>query len=105
MTDFVKAFESQARFENFNQDDVPSIFSDTVAAAFALTRREELSDSSLRLFREQNDKRAAIVAKLGGNARLVKDYDLIDENERAYLRQLVITGELENSPYWRVLSA
>ena len=86
MTDLVKAFESQARFENFDQDDVPSIFSDTVAAAFALTRREELPDSSLRAFREQNDKPAAIVAKLGATARLVKDYDLIFEGERAYLR-------------------
>ncbi len=102
--DLLKSFESQARFDRFDQDDVPSIFNDTLAAAFALTRREELSDSSLRAFREQNEKRAATIAKLGGSARLVKDYDLIPEGQRAYLRELAITGELESSPYWRTLS-
>lgn len=101
--DLEKSYRSRSQFNRFGEDDVPSIFTETVSAAFALTRREELSDSSIRAFRGANEKRATAVAALGGNAQLVRDYELIPEGQRAFLRDLASKDDLERSPSWRTL--
>jgi len=75
--DLLKSFSSRARLEAFDEDDTPSTFTDTVSAAFAQVRREELIDSSLRAFRSGNTKRSDVIADLGGDAGLARDYELL----------------------------
>jgi hypothetical protein len=99
------AFESRARADAFTEDDTPTAFSDTMRAAFASTRREELSDSSARAFQASNDKRAQVIKSLGGDANKATFYTLLPETAREDFRQRKAAGKpLEDSPYWKGLA-
>lgn len=93
-------FESRATMEPFTEDDAPSAFSDTLAAAFALTRREELSDSAGRAFRAKNDERAKVIAKLGGDEQTARAYSTIPEGIIPQWRDAEREGRLESDPNW-----
>lgn len=93
-------FNARASMEPFTDDDAPSAFTETVAAAFALTRREELSDSSARAFRKKNDERAAVIGKLGGDENAARMYAQIPEGIVAQWRQAEQNGTLERDANW-----
>ncbi len=49
--DLLKAYESRAQFNSYSEDDLPSSFSDTFAAATTLQVREENSNSASEAYR------------------------------------------------------
>lgn len=100
-----KAFASRAQSEAWTGEDAPTAFTDTVEAAFALTRREELSNSAGRAWQESNGKRAQAIGKLGGDEALARQYALIDPYMREQLKATEKAGKpLERSPYWTGLA-
>src|SRR5690606_34207744 len=98
--DALRTFESRARAEPFTPDDAPSAFTDTMAAAFALTRREELSSSAAQAWGRSVEARAKKIGELGGDRRLAAEYAMIPDNWRTALNE---APEPEAAPEWRYL--
>lgn len=103
--DPLKAYESKTQFDAFSEDDVPTPFTDTVGAAFALTRREELSDSSHRAFVAENEKRAKVIGELGGDEALANEYAFtIPESVREQIREDLKNGPVTSSRAYQILN-
>jgi len=99
--DGLKAYRSRAGVEPWTADDEPSTLSETIEAAFSLTRREELSNSAMRAWRQKNDQRAQTIAELGGNQQLAAEYALLPQNFVKTLREAALEGRLESHPFYR----
>jgi hypothetical protein len=95
------AFTSRAQMQPFTEDDQPSVFSDTVAAAFALTRREELATSASLAWSTKVDERAKIIGKLGGDEQLARGYSLVPASVTRMWREAELEGRLDSDPTWR----
>ncbi len=96
-----KAFASRGQFDDYDHDqDAPSTLSDTIAASFALTRREEISTAAGNAFDEGNDARAKTIAELGGNETLARTYATIPETVRTGFRAAELNGNINDAPGW-----
>ncbi len=100
--DVTDAYRSRARAEPFDfERDAPSPFTDTVAAAWSRTIREELSSSAERAWRGKVDERAERIGELGGNPGLARQYSMLPRNYAAEMRRAEREGRLEESLPWR----
>ena len=72
--DTLDAYTSRARVQGFTEHDLPSTWSDTVAASFALTRREEITSSAFNAWEKKLADRAAVIKKLGGDEAIALEY-------------------------------
>jgi hypothetical protein len=81
------AYTSRARMEGFTEHDAPSVWSDTVAAAFSLTRREEISSSASSAWEKKVEERAKKIGELGGDATLAKTYAMVPLTQVQYYRK------------------
>ena len=107
MTDFYQAqrtLEARGAVEPWTPDDAPSIWTDTVASAFAQVRREELSSSAGAAWQTINRRRADEIAKLGGDRQAAEFYANIPAGQLAELRRAALDGDVETSSVWRTMS-
>lgn len=99
--DLEKELASQAQVNSFTADDMPSSFSDTMAASFALLFREERSLSASLALSSRREKVSDRLVELGGDRNLADAFDAINPAIRANLRKSELNDELELNPYWR----
>lgn len=97
-----QTFESRAQFEAFDfEQDAPSAWTDTVAAAWSLTRREELSSSAGSAWRTKAEERAKVIGDLGGDADLARFYSTMLQPDWALqLREDDRNNTLDRNPHW-----
>lgn len=95
------AYASRAQASPYSEDDHPSALSDTIAAAFALQRREENFSSEFQNWGSKNGERAKVIESLGGDAPLARRYAYIPQSTTNRWRQAEIDGGLEKDPLWR----
>lgn len=97
----LESYTSRARLEPFTESDQPSAFSDTVSAAFALTRREEISSSALSAWSKAVDARAKVIGQLGGDEQLARRYQYVPQITTRNFRQLEQDGRLEDDAVYQ----
>lgn len=68
------AYSARSRASPFTEHDHPSAWGDTVAASFALTRREEISSSAGNNWEKKVGDRAKVIKSLGGDEQLAIAY-------------------------------
>lgn len=86
------AYTSRAQVAGFHESDAPSTWSDTVAASFALTRREEITSSAFNAWEKKIQDRAAIIKKLGGDEAIALEYPT-DGKRRQRMRAMEMGGQ------------
>lgn len=90
------AYTSRARVQGFTEADAPSTWSDTVAAQFSLTRREEITSSAFNAWEKKIADRAAVIKKLGGDEALALEYPT-ETKRRQRARYLEMGGMVDRS--------
>lgn len=96
-----RSLESRAQFDALREDDLPTTFSETTRAAFALTRREELSSSASTAWARQNEERANKIRDLGGDWNAASTYQQIPLGVTQEWRRYQAQGDVTQAPSWR----
>lgn len=99
-----RALESRAASEPFDYaSDSPTTFTDTLKAAWSLTRREELADSAMRAYGAGNEKRAKVIGELGGDPAVAEYYAMIPKSVTAYIAKELAEGKPKEKTLYRTL--
>lgn len=93
------AFASRANASPFTEADQPSVWTDTVSAAFAFQRREENSNSAHNAITDKINERAKKIGELGGDERLARSYPA-DFGLMSRFRRLELEGRLKDNPLY-----